>query len=571
MTFIENINADIETLKDGIADLHSRAKKQVTSFIQKSGSSYTELLNILKRDTQFEDSFVDGSKIAALDQLSYDRDGWTNSFVANEVRFLPEYYTSKTYPMIMNGGRIIPGSDFSDIFLDREGFWGYMKDDDIAVPAEFSIVFELRPGETSKDVNRVYLRTNNILSVEAFYRPAFGDEWISLGIRDNRHHLWTVPFTGVELKFQATGTMFAVSFLSVCNATYAISGSLTSTYYDITDLRKLRIDTDADVPQGTAIRSFVHITNTVSDTIAESGWVEWSDRDDIVTLAATEISAPVESGFLIPSGYIEDSIVLRKGYREWDTISTTDYPLVTESIDRLATNYLDIPVGYVVIQGGVKAVFSGNGETRTEFERNEDYTVTYDTDANTILVETIPGGRLDGMVTQPTVEVLIRKPVSVNQRRTFVYLENDSDIVVSIPTAGITLRTLHIGDSIENENTIQNVSIGEYTISGKAGFNLVEVEGHSSVTPPEILSVYDYFSSRYWLRESESMPPETNEYYLDPAESGYKLVTPDSNLFLRYLDPTENNKVAVHFELEGTEEIAPLLRGYQLINTIDKI
>jgi hypothetical protein len=570
MSFIENINTDIGVLKDGITELHDRAKKQVTSFIQKSGSSYTELLNILKRDEQFEDSFVDGSKVAALDQLSYDRDGWTNSFIANEVKFLPEYYTSVTYPMVMDGGRIIPGSDFSDIFLDREGFWGYMKDDELPVTTEFTVTFYLNRGETNKEANRVYLRTNNIVTVEAFYRTTYGDEWISLGTREGRHHLWTASFSGVEIKFQAITSMFAVSFLAVCKATYATSASLTSTYYEITDLRKLKIDMDNDIPLGTAIRPFVHITNTDSSTIAESGWVEWND-DEIVTLAATEIEAPVESGFLIPSGYIEDSIVIRKGYREWEELSTMDYPLVTESVDRLATNYLDLPTGYLVMQGGVKAIFHGNGETRTEFERNEDYTVTYDTDLDTILINTIPGGRLDGMVEQPTAEVILRKPVPVIQRRTFVYLENDSYILMSIPTAGITLRTLHIGDSIENENTIQDITMGEYTISGKAGLTLIEVEGYSDINPPMIISVYDYFSSRYWLRESDSMPPETNEYYLEPAESGYKLVTPDTNLFLRYLNPTENNFVALHFEFEGTENIAPLLRGYKLINTIDKI
>lgn len=571
MSFVDEINEDINTIKEGIEDLHTRAKKQITSFIQKSGSSHTELLNILKRDEQFEDSFVDGSKIAAVDQLSYDKDGWTNSFVVNEVLFLPEYYTSQAYPMIMEGGRIIPGSNFGDIFLDREGFWGYMKDDDVPVLSEFVTTFQLASGEANKEVNRIYLRTNNIVTVEAFYRENFGDEWVSIGTRGGRHHLWTTPFQGVEIRFQATTTMLAVSFLAACNATYATSGGLTSTYYDITNLRKLRIEADAEIPTGTAIRPFVHITNLETDEIAESGWVEWADKDEIVTLAATEIMAPVESGFLVPSGYINDSIVLRKGYREWEVVDTVDYPLVTESVERLSTNYLDIPDDYLVIHGGIQSLFFGTGETRTEFEINEDYTATYDSDNNTIFVSTIPGGRLDGMVEHPNAEVLLRKPVVVQQRRTFVYLENDNDISVSVPTEGITIRTLHIGDTIEDEITIQGATIGTYTISAKAGLTLIEVEGYSGANPPEILSVYDYFSSRHWLRESDSMPPETNEYYLDPAESGYTIVTPEANLYLRYLNSTDYNNVAVHFELEGTEEVAPLLRGYKLINTIDKI
>jgi hypothetical protein len=152
-----------------------------------------------------------------------------------------------------------------------------------------------------------------------------------------------------------------------------------------------------------------------------------------------------------------------------------------------------------------------------------------------------------------------------------VLLDTDNTISVSIPTAGITIRTLHIGDTVEDEVTTQDVAIGEYAFDGEAGLTLIEVEGFDGSNPPQILSVYDYFSSRYWLRETQSMPPYSHEYYLEPAESGYKLVTPESNLFLRYLNPTEYNRVAVHFELEGTEDTAPLLRGYKLVNTIDKI
>jgi hypothetical protein len=570
MSFVDDINEDITTIKDGLEELHSTAKNQLVSFLQKSGSSYTELLNILKRDEALEDSFVDGSKIAELQQLSYDKDGWTNSFVAQEVEFLPEYYSSQTFPMTMDGGRIIPGSDFSDIFLDREGFWGYMRDDELPVSAEFTLTFKLEREESSKEVNRIYLRTNNSLSIEAFYRTGFGEEWVSIGIRDGRHHLWITPFGGVEIRFVATTSMFAVSYVAACKAIHSISGSLTSTYYDVTDLRKLKVEADAEIPTRTAIRQFVHITNLDSDTVAESGWIEWPN-DEIVTLSANEIEAPVESGYLIPSGFIENSIVLREGYREWDAVNETDYPLVTESIERLATDYLDIPSGYLVIQDGIKAIFIGNGETRTEFSKDEDYVATYDTSSNTIHVNTVPGGRLDGMLEHPNAEVLLRKPVSIVQRRTFVLLDTDNTISVSIPTAGITIRTLHIGDTVEDEVTTQDVAIGEYAFDGEAGLTLIEVEGFDGSNPPQILSVYDYFSSRYWLRETQSMPPYSHEYYLEPAESGYKLVTPESNLFLRYLNPTEYNRVAVHFELEGTEDTAPLLRGYKLVNTIDKI
>ncbi len=569
MTFTEDFNTSINELKTTIEELHTRSKEQVTSFIQKSGSSYTELLNILKRDTLLEDTFVDGSKIAEIDQLSYDRDGWTNSFVTTEVPFLNEYYTSTTYPMVMDGGRIIPGSDFSKLFLDREGFWGYMKDDDISTPSEFSLTFKLKNNQPVS-ANRIYLRTNNILDVECFYRPDFGEEWVSLGSRGGRHHVWTAPFVGVEIKFSTTTTMFAISFVAVCEAIFAKSGSFTSTYYTVDDLRKLRIDVDADIPAGTNIRKFINITNTIPNTVPDSGWIEWNG-DDVITLSTIETLAPVESGYIIPSGYVQDSIVLRKGYREWDNVTEVDYPLVTESIERLGTNYLDIPAGYMVVQDGVASMFIGDGDSRTNFTKDEDYTVTYNTDADTVLVTNIPGGRLDGILEHPYAEIRIRKPISVVQRRTFVYLENDNDIVVSIPTPGITLRSLHIGDTIENEITIENIETGEYTIEGKSGLTLVEVENFDSVNAPQILSVYDYFSSRYWLRESESIPPETNEYYLDPAESGFKLVAIDTNLYLRYLIPTDYNNVAISFELEGTEQIAPLLRGYELVNTIDKI
>lgn len=578
MSFINDFNSQIARIQTQVDTLYTRAKEQVLSLLDKSNSSFTELSSIFRRDTSNEDSFVDGSKIFETEGLALDKNGWTNAFTVNEVLFLDDYYQRITFPMSMLGGRVLPGSRFLDIFREREGFWGYFREDGQAVDSEFTLSFKVTPEEPTASVNRLYLRTNNDLTVEAFYRASFQDDWTSLGTRSGQHHIWSTAFTGVEVRFLAHTDLFSVSLVQAGQASFDLEGSLTSTYYEVEDLRNLTVQKDADIPLGTALRTFVHITNTPPATPPVSGLIPW-EEEKLVTLAATEFAGPVASGHVIPSGYIDSSLVVRTGFEQWETVSTIDYKIVTLSVDRLGSTFLDIPSGHKVIEGGVKAIFMGNGESRTDFAEDDDYTVRYDLDNNTIQILYTNGGRLpiyltdrnyDSPEVEPSAEVLLRQPVTVLQRRTFVLLEADGNITITIPTTNITVRTLHIGDTIEDEITVQGPPIGTYTFVGKEGLNLIEVEGYDAGNPPVLSGVYKYFSTRYRLQKSETEPPDADEYYLSSVAGGLRLAATGANLYMRYLVPTGYNHVSVRFEFEGKEDAAPLLRAYRLLNRVDQ-
>lgn len=570
MSFIDDLNTGLEDIQEELDDLYGRSKKQILSLLDKSNSSFTELSNVFRRDSPLEDSFVDSSKVQATQDLVLDKNGWTNAFTIEETRFLDDYYTRATFPMTMPGGRVIPGSRFMDIFQDREGFWGYMRDDEQPTDVDFTLTFKVTAQTPLAKVNKLYLRTNNTLEVEAFYRTSFSGTWVSMGKRRGQHHIWSVPFSGVEVNFRAHTSVFSVSLVQAGMATFELTGSLTSTYYEVDNLRNLEIQKEGEIPMGTAIRTFVHITDTPLGTPPLSGFTSWENETQ-VTLSAAETVGPSYSGYVIPSGYLESSLVVRSGFQKWDLISTTDYMIVTESVDRLTDTTLDIPAGYKIITGGVRTIYTGEGEARTEYDLGEDFTVAYDLDANSVRVYYSPNGRLPtSPETIPKAEVLLRRPTAVLQRRTFVDLEIDRDIVISVPTAGVTLRTLHIGDTIENETTIQDLPVGTYTITGKTGLNLIEVEGFDANNPPQLVGPYKHFATRYRQQRSETDPPGSNEFYLQPASGGHKIVSSAADLYVRYLQPTGFNQVCVRFEFEGKEDAAPVLGAYRLANRIDR-
>lgn len=568
MTFTEDFNSELEIVKSGIQDLFDRSKEQILSLEDKSNSSFTELSSIYRRDTPLEDTFVDGSKISSTDGLVYDKDGWTNSFRVEEVKFLPEYYSRKTFPMSMAGGKVIPGSDFSQVFNDLYGFWGYMREDQTEVDASFTLSLDTING--TPEINKVYLRTNNELEVEAFYRASEEATWTSLGKRTGQHHVWTEFFSATEMAFTAKTTIFPVSLIQVGRAYFGLTGTLTSTYHEVDNLRLLSVDKDADIPDGTAIRTFINLASSDDSTPPGSGLISWEEEAPVL-LAAEEVAAPAYSGYIIPSGFIEESLSVREGYNTWDVVDTIDYSIVTESVDRLSTTYLDIPEGYKVVAGGVRALYTGEGESRTTYSEGDDYSPVYDLDNDTIQIIYPSGGRLPtSPEVQPTAEVTLRRPNQVTQRRVFVDLEIDRDITISIPTTGIQVRTLHIGDTIEDEVTVQDAPVGTYTFSGKEGLNLIEVENYNENNPPVLVGGYKYYSTRYRLKKSDITPPGANKFYLEPSGGGLKLVTSEENLFIRYLVPTTNNFVSVRFELVGSEDVSPTLRGYKLTNRIDK-
>lgn len=571
MTFYANMVEDMSSIKDGIETLFQRARLQALRFSEKETSTFNELRHIQKRDQALEDSFVEWSKIDTYENLVFDKGAWTNVFYIDEVRFTEDLYSKATYPMEIDGN-IIPGSNFAGIFLDQSEYWGYTSRSGTEVSAAFSLPFELKEGETSVQVNRVHLRTNNELDVELLYQETFGGEWISMGTRPGRDHLWTGLFNGVQIKFSATTSVFGVSFVAAGLASFEHSGELISTYYEVDDLRKMDIEMNAEIPTNTYIRKFVHISNaTPSGTVADSEWVPW-ESEDIVTLANNEYSYPIYSGYIIPSGYLEESLVVRDGYDTWDDVTATDYTPVTESLI-LTADSLTIPAGYLIIDNGIQTVYSGEGESRTIWTKDTDYAALYSVSANTIQIMGVSEEFKD-YYGDIYAEVRMRAPVAVRQRRIFVHLENDRDIILWIPAAsdGCSIRTLFIGDTIQYENTTENVTGGtSVTISGLAGINLIEVEDFDDANPPSLVGSYLTFAKRYWKKESVASDIEANEFYLEPVASGWAIHTTGDNLWARWLEPTGYNYVAVKFEFEGLEQEAPSLRGYKIINTIDKL
>ena len=571
-------NTKLAWIKSMIRTLFDDTKTQYLKQLSKSFASYIELRHVYPKRNDYADDFQDLVRVDVEDNLVLDRDGYNLGCRIDEKKFKSDSYTMDTYPMIMVGGQVIPGSKFSAIFNEGIGFWGYQCD--VATDAYFTIDFE-----TKEEINKVFLSTNNTVSIDLYIKEDYDKEWVKIGMRNGLNHVWNFkPQDCVSLKFQSNTMLFAVARLQAGLASYQQSGTLESEYYTMSDLYKLRLTTDAHIPENTMIDFYIGVSGQITeypitnDTII-TGSVLWQTASG--TLPVYEL----------PSSYIDDSLSVRVGYNEWDVVETYDWAwTVVPSTDMVVSSGI-ITIGseYTIIEGSLRQVLLG----QTLFTEGIDYSASYNIDERKIIVKrldnsSIPTTELDNL----TFAVLARKRDPVNQLRTYVTLEADTDIILQGFTTPFSIRHVVIKNDIVRDTTQEinsdNMSIllinvngvSSYVIGGLTGINLIElvylnVDGTSYIPDdmPDIINV-EHFAKGYNLLEVAD-DPNTYEYTLDAVTDSSGIIqhyhlTPGASgtLWFSYAESLGidvNVKLIAKFASADGEN-TPTLRSYEIEN-----
>lgn len=584
--FITLFNDYLAKVKPVIVDLFETTKSQLLKETSKSMTSYMELTNVFpKRDTM-EDDFQDLSKVELDENMIIDKDGYTLGYTIDEVAFEDSVYTTNTYSMVMNNGEIIPGSKFSNIFNDSIGFWGYQSD--MVTQAYFSINLK-----SKSTINKVYLETNNFMPVTLFIKEDFDTEWIEIGIRNDNHHMWNfAPLSCVALRFQSDTSLFSVSRLKVGMAKYKRFGTFLSKAYDVDDLYRLKLIADQDVPNNTNISYSILVSGQVEeypiiDESIISGGVVWHTASGTI------------DELTLPSGYIDDSLNIKVGYRTWDIVDEYDYSWITEEYSPNVSGVIDIVSDYILLDECVQQIKLGN----TVFVKGSDYSVDYsDISIRRIRIILLEGTKIPvAEFANVKCSVLAKNMVRVRQMRAYVELDKDEDIIIegfaATPSEeDFTIRHLVLKDEIVRDVTqgfnhlnrdilLERVDGGEwlfqYRVKGQEGINLIEFEPRSACEFPLDLNIkwLDYYSKRYTLIQVTSDPDET-EYVIDPildvsgVVQAYELDSEASGvLYAEYAESvvgpsglldTEIQLKAVLTSTDGQN--TPTLRSYLLEN-----
>jgi len=582
MNFIDFFNTKLVAIKTAIGILYEDTKTQYLKQLSKSFASYIELRHVFPKRADYADDFQDLTRVVREDNLVLDRDGYNLGYIVTEKKFRSDVYSMATYPMYMQGGQAIPGSDFQDIFNDDIGFWGYRAS--TATESYFTVDFQQK-----ESINKVFLSTNNTLDVDLYIKEDYDKEWVHIAARAGLNHVWNFKAQdAVALKFVAVTALFVVSRLQAGLAAYQQTGIFESDYYTIADLYHLKLTTDKDVPENTTIDFSILIggqstEHPIKDDAVISGGVIW------------HTASGVFPAYMLPASYIPESLTVKVGYNEWDAVDTYDWAwTVVPATDIVASSgALQLSSEYKVIEGSLQKVMLGG----TAFQEGLDYSVSYNVNSAQITVtrlanSSIPIDELNTL----SYAILARKREAVKQLRTYVQLASDSNIILQNCIVPFNVRHVVMKNDIVRDTTqdinagnmnalLSNIDgISSYVISGQAGTNLIEVtffDGTGAPTFPDPLSLdiinVEHFSKGYRLMEVVTSPNE-HEYSIEPVitASGiidsYTMTTGagPKTLQIDYaqsLAQTMNIKLKATFiSTDGTN--TPTLRSYKIENTM---
>lgn len=579
--FTDSFNSRLSRIKLLVNKLYSDTKEQYMKQLSKSFASYIELKNVYPKRAAYADDFQDMSRVQVQDNILCDRDGMVLQYTAQNVKFSPTLYTMDTYAMTMNEGQIIPGSRFYDIFEENIGFWGY-------TAKNISDVSFTIPFSAPSEINKIYLNTNNPLTVALYIKEDYDRDWVQMGERNGTKHVWNFENRNVaEIKFSSKTDLFSVSHVQAGLVKYQRQGTFESEYYSITDLNTIKFTADTDVPPNTSLDFFIGIEDQVdeyplSDETEISGGIVWVEGSGI---------AP---SFTLPSGCITDSLEVRSGYGEWDIVDTNDsswsvVPISEVSIS--SSGIISVPAEYELINGSLERVTLGE----SVFHENTDYSVIYDLTGNTMEFIRLPNGAIpESSISNLQFTILAQKPEPVKQIRAYVDIQSDEEIVVQGFTLPFTLRHVVIRNGIYYDTTqevtsanasyiLQNVNgVTSYVLNGLSGTNLIEITyltGGNVAYLPQVISTrvisHPMFGKRYRLMETVTSPQEY-EYTIQSNVSpsgileSYTLTpgTPENTTWYRYgvsLDtPTSIKLIARFTSMEGKNTAT--LRSYDIQN-----
>ena len=556
---INTFNNNLNKIRTDIEELFENTKTQIKNQYDKGLAAWFELTHLAKKRGDYEDDFQDMSKVDTLHDVLYDNNGFVLSYNSEEVPLQDSYYTSKVHPITMRDSNLITGSYFASIFHDDNGFWGHVTETPTDI--SFSIDFKIK-----SDCNRVYLKTNNIIDITLYYKENISErDWIQLETKQGKDHIWNVYITAEVLMFKAKSNLICLNRLEVSKAKYLKYGYIISDEYNIPNLNSLTLETDTTIPENTDIKYSLILESgvfNIENNIELLTNVDWIETTDINLL----------------SGWVDESLLVRSGYKQWNQVVTNDWEWVIEEVDLVSSSAneefsVTFSTDYSVVKGGVNKVYEKNSDN--VYEENKDYTIRYDD--NTIYIRAVAfasGGKIQYDIVTLTCSIIIRKKIQVNQQRSYVMLDRDNEIEIDNITTIDTLRHLHIGNTIDHEEIVTYPTF-PYSFDGFAGFNLVEVEGSGIYyTNPNL----EFFSNRYPLRRvpepsgSDISLLNDGEYFI--YESGSLasgvIFTNEEDLWVQYAMPKEEQVgIQLKIELFGDGDNTPRIEQYKLTNAVE--
>ena len=530
----DKYNPYLEQLKSMTEYLYESALVNEDKQEKRAAASYREMISIKEAQEDLQDNFQDFSKLESqLDVVRYGKE-FSLGFKAIEREFLAEYYSKKVYPMAMTNGYPIPGSLFNEIFNDNTKYWGFVSDE-ISLSS-----FELRLQE-KQAANKIYLSTTHDITVKAYAKSNFDDDYVYLGERSGIDHVWNFwPTNVVSVKFESDTNAFAVRYVSVALCQYRTHGTITTESFDIDDLYKLRLEVDSDVPSGTSLEFYGVLNNnrfklSQTDVNIITGGVEWLEYPPAYTTLTGSGVIPYPSGYpfypdpsgtvlptpstILPSGYllvpsgimpsgtsgligilpydlIEDSVIAHSGYKKWNIIdSEIDY--VWEDFDFSVnpfTGVVNILIpnnpDFIIPLESVKNVYTGTTDSKREFEKGVDYGVI--STPTTLTLDITSDDMLNA--SNLTAEVLLRVATPIRQVRT--YVNSIIEKSVGLDFSGISGYVDGVSKAIVRVATIDGMITDEIlfettndsaTVTLNPGTTLIELEFYTDASDEDTL------------------------------------------------------------------------------------
>ena len=547
MTLLELLNTNFDKIKTSISNLYDLTKTQYLKQLNKAMTSYMELTHVFPKRSDYEDNFQDLSRVQSANDLILDYDGFTLSYkISNVIRFKSDLYTRGSYPMMMTDSKIIPGSVFSSIFNDGIGFWGYYSD---YTYSDANFILDLN--EIS-NVNKVYIRTNNEIIVDLYIKEDYNKEWVYVGPSGGLNHVWSFNTkTCVSIKLQANTNLFSVAFVQAGLAAYKTTGTFISTQYEIDNLYNVHCSVDQSKPEGSNIEYYIGVSGQSTDYPIQSngetiisGGVEWV----------------ISNTGILPEHYIDGSLTVRTGYKQWLEVSEYDKVWNDVNIYPDASGILDLgSAGYEVMAdvNSIRKIEYGSYTLNVDSDYSVDFSNTY-TDDNKLKINLLNNAKISNSnIENLKCLVRVRKPTLVDQKRAYCFLTRDKDIYlqgITIPGVDqkLTIRHAIIKDE-KIRDTTQELNIGNafslltvvnsiptFVLHGKEGINLIEIENGSTQTEI-VIANEDYYATRYELINVKD-DPKVGEYSIVSYDKQFAIVT-GSDITTYDYTATKNNQL----------------------------
>lgn len=598
---VDLLNDNITSLKKNIDNLYTLSKNLYLRQFNKEFTTYLEL-NSLNNDESIFENFKTFNNVSEKEGVVYDNDGFNLKYLIKPVKFQTSYYTSTDGSITMKNSEIIPGSAFYYIFDKNRGFWGYQS----KTIENFSINLNLN---VDSYINKIRVNTFNDVILNCYITLSNGNE-LELGERTGKEHSWNFDIQSVvSMRLTGTSNLISINYVDIGLATYMTNGYIISDYIEIENLYKLKLDMNSDIPYNTFINTTIELYDKNIDS---SGVVSYDlkgeyeiDGEKIINHNLTLISNIYNSSdsIIIDKDYVKDSLYIKYGYNEWQTIDTIDKSLEvvpTDSIVYKGSGIYNIDnSSYILESNCVKKLSIGN----TTFTESTDYIIDEsDKVNNNIKISLTSNSNMpEDSFESIKLIILARKNNIIKNVKSYVFLKQDDLIYVQDFYTNSKIRHVIINNGIiKDEIVAVNSTDLSYLpliqnkptviLKGLTGVNMIEITHYDNEgiqTIPDnynpIIQNHIYFPYKYNVIENDMIEnkyncilTKVNDYSnLNNSNTNYYNIQfsedkPDvQKLYVNYLKKLNDNKsyIKVKFNLR-TNNLgqSPTLRSYNITN-----